>query len=95
MAALFQIHSPIDLLLPDDLWDKIKSDGKCDGAGMLCGSCIMDRIEKISGYDAWILSKELPVVTGKWLYDIMNNMDYDDTFEKLADEINKFIRGEV
>jgi hypothetical protein len=43
----------VDLLIPDELWEKIKPAGKPEGAGLLCGACIMKNIEKISDYSAW------------------------------------------
>ena len=45
----------VDLLVPDELWSRIRPDGKTGGAGLLCGRCIMDRIEQIGRYDAWKL----------------------------------------
>ena len=45
----------VDILVPDGLWEKIKPEGKLEGAGLLCGVCIMDRLEEISTYDAWQL----------------------------------------
>lgn len=33
-----------DLVVPDDVWEVIKPDGKPPGAGMMCASCIMSRI---------------------------------------------------
>lgn len=45
----------VDLLIPDELWERIKPEGKPQGAGLLCGACIMERIEQISGYAAWKL----------------------------------------
>ena len=48
----------VDLLIPDKLWEeKIKPKGKGKGVGMLCGSCIMMKIEAIGNYDAWHLIK--------------------------------------
>lgn len=38
----------VDLNIPDNLWEKIKPVGKKD-AGLLCGSCIMRKIEKTKG----------------------------------------------
>ena len=45
----------VDVLVPDEVWEKIKPEGKPEGAGLLCGACIMERIEQASGYDAWRL----------------------------------------
>jgi len=50
----------VDLNIPDKLWEQIKPKGKAEDAGLLCGACIMKRIEKISDYDAWYLSKISP-----------------------------------
>jgi hypothetical protein len=47
----------VDILVPDDLWSKIKPEGKGHGAGLLCGPCIMRRIEeKTSGFGAYWLT---------------------------------------
>lgn len=35
----------VDLNIPDEIWKRIKPEGKSKGAGLLCGSCIMIRIE--------------------------------------------------
>ena len=43
----------VDLLVPDNLWEKIKPKGKPAGAGLLCGECIMRKIENISSYTAY------------------------------------------
>ena len=48
----------VDLLIPDKLWERIKPKGKAEGAGLLCGSCIMAKIEAKSDYDAWCLVKD-------------------------------------
>ena len=40
----------IDLVIDDGLWEIIKPEGKPKGAGLLCGSCIMDRLEKVLEY---------------------------------------------
>lgn len=50
----------VDLVIPDKLWEQIRPEGKIPEAGMLCGVCIMNRIEKISSYDYWYLAKKLP-----------------------------------
>lgn len=43
----------VDLIVPDSLWEKIKP----KNGGLLCGSCIMEKIEYLSGYDAYKLEK--------------------------------------
>jgi hypothetical protein len=47
----------VDIIVPDKLWEQIKPKGKPEGAGLLCGKCIMDRIENIGKYDCYYLSK--------------------------------------
>ena len=42
----------VDLLIPDDIWERIKPLSKPDGAGLLCGSCIMERLEQEGAYGA-------------------------------------------
>lgn len=48
----------VDLNIPDELWKIIKPKDKSFG-GLLCGSCIMDKLENISSYDYWFLNKEV------------------------------------
>ena len=40
----------IDLIIPDDVWEKIKPINKPKGAGLLCGRCIMDKLESFNHY---------------------------------------------
>ncbi len=47
----------LDLIVPDDLWEKIKPKGKPKGAGLLCGSCIMKKVEKIFQYSVFGLKE--------------------------------------
>jgi len=47
----------VDVLVPDELWEQIKPYGKPDGGGLLCGTCIMRRIEEASDYAAWRLTE--------------------------------------
>jgi hypothetical protein len=44
-----------DLIVPDEIWDKIKPAGSIREGGLLCGTCIITRIENISEYSAWQL----------------------------------------
>ncbi len=46
----------VDIMIPNYLWEKIKPLGNSIGAGLLCGACIMDRIEELGG-DAFKLVK--------------------------------------
>jgi hypothetical protein len=45
----------IDLMILDDFWEIIKPKGKPQGAGLLCGSCIMKRLEEFKKYGAYEL----------------------------------------
>jgi hypothetical protein len=47
----------VDLLVPDDLWERIKPEGKAVGAGMLCGRCIMVKIEAFDSYGSLLVSE--------------------------------------
>lgn len=47
----------VDLVIPNEVWESIKPEGKAEGAGLLCGSCIMARVEAMSSYAAWDLVK--------------------------------------
>ena len=40
----------VDLIIPDVIWEKIKPKGKAIGAGLLCGKCIMTKIENLNEY---------------------------------------------
>ncbi len=40
----------VDLIVPDIIWEKIKPDGKASGSGLLCGSCMLSRIEGFGRY---------------------------------------------
>ena len=51
------IKYTIDIIIPDELWERIKPKDKEVGAGLLCGSCIMKRLENILGYSAYNLIK--------------------------------------
>ncbi len=48
----------IDINIPDNLWEKIKPEGKPKGSGLLCGSCIIKKLEEILDYDYFCLIKK-------------------------------------
>lgn len=49
----------LDLIIPDEFWEKIKPIGKPKGSGLLCGSCIMKKIENIVfDYSVFSLKEE-------------------------------------
>ena len=45
----------VDIMVPEDIWDKIRPEGSTRGAGLLCGSCIMERIKSNSNFSAYKL----------------------------------------
>ncbi len=45
----------VDIMVPNKIWKLISPKKDIEGAGLLCGSCICQRIENIFGYDAWYL----------------------------------------
>jgi len=40
----------VDLLVSDELWERIKPAGKAEGAGLMCGICIMDAVERLGEF---------------------------------------------
>lgn len=46
----------VDVLLPDTLWQRVQPTEKTPGAGLLCGLCIISRIESLGQYGAFNLS---------------------------------------
>lgn len=46
----------VDILISDYLWEIIKPKNKPIGGGMLCGNCIIQKIEKF-GYSAYELKR--------------------------------------
>jgi hypothetical protein len=46
----------VDIIIPDELWEgKIKPKEKPQGSGMLCGECIMKKLEEFNEYNAYEL----------------------------------------
>lgn len=43
----------LDLLVSDSLWEEIKPENAKEGAGLLCGKCIISRIESKFGYSSF------------------------------------------
>lgn len=40
------INYNIDLIVDDCVWERIKPEGKAVGSGLLCGSCIINKLEE-------------------------------------------------
>lgn len=55
----------VDLSVPNELWEKIKPEGKAEGAGLLCGSCIMTRIEQFDSFGAYKMEKSMNDLTDR------------------------------
>lgn len=62
----------IDVIVDDAVWEKIKPKGKAEGAGLLCGSCILNRLEALNiGYSVVFIpernkcQKEADIVEAK------------------------------
>jgi hypothetical protein len=51
----------IDLILPDVIWELIKPENKEYGSGLLCGSCIMKRLEKMKTYGKFFIDIKLEI----------------------------------
>lgn len=49
----------IDLMIPDELWERVRPKDKEGAGGLLCGQCIMSLIESLNDFGAWQLA---PVV---------------------------------
>jgi hypothetical protein len=47
----------VDILIPNETWERIKPKGRAVGAGLLCGQCIMSRIEALGEFGAYRLEK--------------------------------------
>lgn len=45
----------IDIVVPNEIWGRIKPSGKAMGGGLLCGSCIMARLETLDVYGSYEL----------------------------------------
>jgi len=47
----------VDIIVPDETWDKIKPDGSKNGGGLLCPTCIMKKLEELNQFNYWYMSK--------------------------------------
>lgn len=45
----------MDLNVPPELWERIKPVHKPKGAGLLCGTCIVQLIEALDEFSSWDL----------------------------------------
>lgn len=47
----------VDIIVTDELWEQIKPEDKPKGGGLLCGNCIIDRIELLNEFSAYKLNR--------------------------------------
>lgn len=45
----------MDVVVDDEIWEQIKPSGKPEGAGLLCGACITERVEALHEHSAYRL----------------------------------------
>jgi len=50
-------HYKVDINISNELWGLIGPRDKPKGAGLLCGVCIMKRVEELDRFDAYKLTK--------------------------------------
>jgi len=50
-----------DVIVPNELWEKIRPEGKPPDGGLLCGSCIMQRIEAQDNYNVLHVYMEVEI----------------------------------
>jgi len=48
----------VDLIVPNRVWHKIRPEGKPKEGGLLCGSCIMKKVEELGEFGAYELRIE-------------------------------------
>ncbi len=46
----------VDILVSNELWEEIRPERKTDSAGLLCGKCIIKKLEKM-GYGGFRLMR--------------------------------------
>ena len=76
----------VDISVPDEVWEQIKPKGKEEGCGMMCGSCIMDRIEAFDNYGAWVLAED-------WCRTALSGASATEEDGKMCDFIEKCVRS--
>jgi len=42
----------VDIQVPNDIWERIKPTGKSEGGGLLCGRCIVAKVEALGEFAA-------------------------------------------
>ncbi len=61
----------VDVVIPDDLWEKIKPNNKPKGAGLLCGICIINNLEELGYYALYFHSNSKQKEIDPLKYNIM------------------------
>ena len=52
----------VDLMLPNDLWERIKPEKAEPGGGLLCGVCIMRKLEEFNTFGYLIVRESGPLL---------------------------------
>jgi len=74
----------VDLLIPAELWERIKPEGKPEDTGLMCGSCIMKRIEALDEYNALYVTDNID--------NIKEAETEESETEEYLDHIKKFVK---
>ena len=48
----------VDVIVPDEVWERIKPYRTHEGNGLLCGACIFEAIEELGEYNVFHLLGE-------------------------------------
>lgn len=76
----------VDVGVPDEVWECIKPSGKAKGAGLLCGSCIMARLEAMDVYGSYELKNHCAITTDK--------IEYQPTHKQLVRRIATWLKNQ-
>ena len=72
----------VDIIVPDDLWEKITPKGKAVGAGLLCGSCIAKFIEGFNKYEVYHLVESKDDITNEEKPNPLDSIDWNGVKEE-------------
>lgn len=79
----------LDVMVPDHIWEKIKPHDAAPGGGLLCGSCVIGRIEKrITGFGVVRIEiEETSICLGQPPAPVVVDADAPDFRERLSQVI--------
>lgn len=49
----------VDIIVPDNIWEIIKPKGKKQGSGLLCGKCILEKLENLNKFKTFLLEEKV------------------------------------